>query len=613
MPPCVEKPRQFARMLRASTPPPGERAPPAMQRPSHIDVGAWGAAGQTPKSDDPEISLAAPSHNPALDVAAVRSRLGPFSQDKGDTNGEPFSRPALRATLEIPDSDRIGVKHVVPLDMPRHPQPQQQQPLAAPPDGHVPQDDGAVDKQPHEANGTHALRPETSELNCRQEMQLPSEPAPLPRIGSDALETREEGSGASHCEIRPCPPEGRTALEQDAADEASSSCRPRSPGPTEESSAAGRRPESLLLSPLTYPNGQSMFPSMSTSEQEEMAREALSQAEASIVAESLDASSIPDDGTDGGYDSDGFSSGSTSAESSVRDYMFENGRRYHRFREGTYNFPNDDVEQEREDMKHAMVKLLCSQKLHFAPIGDYPQEVLDIGTGTGIWAIEMGDQFPSAHVLGIDLSPIQPDWLPPNVRFLVDDVESPWLHPRNHFDYIHSRHTVMAIKDWTRMFRRAFEHLKPGGWIELQEVHHCPKTAKPGGMVDTRHAVVQFWARVTEGLNTLGVNLDMAASGLLSSMMREVGFVNVTERIFHVPIGTWPKNKVLKTVGLYWRTILLDGIQAIALGPLTRGLHWEREQVELFLMDVRRGYQDNSALMYMPLHIVYGQKPEYAM
>lgn len=132
-------------------------------------------------------------------------------------------------------------------------------------------------------------------------------------------------------------------------------------------------------------------------------------------------------------------------------------------------------------------------------------------------------------------------------------------------------------------------------------------------MVDPRHAVVQFWARVTEGLNTLGVNLDMAAGGLLAGMMREVGFVNVTERIFHVPIGTWPKNKVLKTVGLYWRTILLDGIQAIALGPLTRGLHWDREQVELFLMEVRRAYQDNSALMYMPLHIVYGQKPEYAM
>jgi hypothetical protein len=29
-------------------------------------------------------------------------------------------------------------------------------------------------------------------------------------------------------------------------------------------------------------------------------------------------------------------------------------------------------------------------KLHWAPIGPNPQRVLDIGTGTGIWAIDFG-------------------------------------------------------------------------------------------------------------------------------------------------------------------------------------------------------------------------------
>lgn len=155
----------------------------------------------------------------------------------------------------------------------------------------------------------------------------------------------------------------------------------------QEGPEAGGRPESLLVSPLTHPNGVDMFPSLSASEQEEMTWEAFTQAEESIVAEDH-GRSLRDDVSDGGYESEGFSSGSTSAESSVRDYMYENGRRYHRFREGAYNFPNDDVEQEREDMKHAMVKLLCGQKLFFSPIGDNPQQMLDIGTGTGIWVIE---------------------------------------------------------------------------------------------------------------------------------------------------------------------------------------------------------------------------------
>lgn len=145
---------------------------------------------------------------------------------------------------------------------------------------------------------------------------------------------------------------------------------------------------SSLLAPLTHPNGVNIFPSLSTAQQEQMSWEALTQAEQTIVADTDGSNRYADNMSDGGYESEGFSSGSTSAESCIRDYMYENGRRYHRFREGTYNFPNDDVEQEREDMKHAMVKLLCGQKLHFAPIGDNPQEVLDIGTGTGIWVIE---------------------------------------------------------------------------------------------------------------------------------------------------------------------------------------------------------------------------------
>lgn len=162
--------------------------------------------------------------------------------------------------------------------------------------------------------------------------------------------------------------------------------------------------------------------------------------------------------SDPGYESDRASFASTSLSSSVRDYLFENGRRYHRFREGRYNFPNDEAEQDREDMKHACVKMLCQNQLYFAPFDEQNlQNVLDIGTGTGIWAIEFGDLFPSADVLGIDLSPIQPDWVPANVHFVVDDAESDWIYPPDHFDYIHTRHTVMAIKDWPKLYREAKE------------------------------------------------------------------------------------------------------------------------------------------------------------
>jgi hypothetical protein len=67
----------------------------------------------------------------------------------------------------------------------------------------------------------------------------------------------------------------------------------------------------------------------------------------------------------------------------------------------------------------------------------------------------------------------------------------------------------------------------------------------------------------------------------MADMMRETGFVNAETRIFHIQLGLWPKNKVLKMVGLYWRTIHIDRLSAIALGRYTRGLHWTKEQVEV--------------------------------
>lgn len=85
-------------------------------------------------------------------------------------------------------------------------------------------------------------------------------------------------------------------------------------------------------------------------------------------------------------------------------------------------------------------------KLYYAPIGDNPLRIIDIGTGTGIWAIEMGDLFPGAQVLGLDLSPIQPQWMPPNVRFMVDDVEDEWANGSG-WDFAHFRSMALVLRD----------------------------------------------------------------------------------------------------------------------------------------------------------------------
>jgi hypothetical protein len=59
--------------------------------------------------------------------------------------------------------------------------------------------------------------------------------------------------------------------------------------------------------------------------------------------------------------------------------------------------------------------------------------------------------------MGVDLSPIQPNWVPPNLKFVVDDIEDVWLYPREHFDYIHIRHTTHSIKNRPLLLQRAYK------------------------------------------------------------------------------------------------------------------------------------------------------------
>jgi hypothetical protein len=101
--------------------------------------------------------------------------------------------------------------------------------------------------------------------------------------------------------------------------------------------------------------------------------------------ESMD---VEPDFEDEAYDISQPDDGSMSINPTILDHTYAHGRRYHKFLEGAYNFPNDLSEQEREEMKHAMVVNTCEGKLHFAPIGKYPQNIVDLGTGTGIWCME---------------------------------------------------------------------------------------------------------------------------------------------------------------------------------------------------------------------------------
>jgi methylase of polypeptide subunit release factors len=92
---------------------------------------------------------------------------------------------------------------------------------------------------------------------------------------------------------------------------------------------------------------------------------------------------------------------SQSVSSSVFEFTHEHGHRYHRKPDAL--LPNDEAEQDRLGLQHYIFRILLDEGLtHTVLPHDRSLEIVDIGCGTGIWAIEMRDDFPNASIRGIE-------------------------------------------------------------------------------------------------------------------------------------------------------------------------------------------------------------------
>jgi len=295
----------------------------------------------------------------------------------------------------------------------------------------------------------------------------------------------------------------------------------------------------------------------------------------------------------------------TSLASEVTNYRYENGRRYHSDRTGDYILPNDDRENDRLDMMHEMFKMRLEGKLFLAPIGEKPQRILDLGTGTGIWAIDIGDLYPSAQVIGNDLSPIQPTWVPPNVKFEIDNIEDSWTHEPN-FDFIHCRWMAAGVQDWPRLVGQVYSHVKPGGWAEFQDLdiqfYSHDNTLKDDSALST-------WLRQSEeAVKMIGRTLSPGPH--LKGWIEGAGFVNVRHEVFKLPVGLWPKQKSLKNIGAFNWTQMNEGLEGMSLATYTRTLRWNKEKLLAFLTEVRKDLNNPNIHSLYDFHVVYAQRPE---
>ncbi|KAL1969137.1 hypothetical protein VTN77DRAFT_391 [Rasamsonia byssochlamydoides] len=294
------------------------------------------------------------------------------------------------------------------------------------------------------------------------------------------------------------------------------------------------------------------------------------------------------------------SSCSTSLASSVLNYRHENGMRYHGYRDGSYLLPNDKEEADRLDIMHEITLTIMGRKLFLAPIGS-PQRVLDLATGTGIWAIAFADEYTSAEVIGNDLSPTQPSMVPPNLRFLVDDIESEWLYD-SPFDFIHARYLAYSIKDFRKLIKQCYNYTKPGGWVEFQDwdAHMRSEDGTTKGTEIEHYFKVLYAAFEKAGYHT-------RPGPYLEEWFREAGFVDIHVQKYLVPMGVWPKDPHYKKIGTWNLLQAESGAKAAAVAVLTRFESWKPEEVTVLAAEA---LNDIKNPIIHGFCVVYGRKPE---
>ncbi|HZV48141.1 MAG TPA: methyltransferase domain-containing protein [Candidatus Dormibacteraeota bacterium] len=196
----------------------------------------------------------------------------------------------------------------------------------------------------------------------------------------------------------------------------------------------------------------------------------------------------------------------------------------------SYLFPRHPGEADRLDLQHHALREALGRN-YLAPVGPLGR-VLDVGTGTGRWGIEICWEHPEALVVGLDLVPGRAEH-PSGYRHVRGNVLRGLPFRDGVFDFVHQRLLVAGIPvaEWPRVVGELVRVTRPGGWVELVEPM---MRAQPTGPA-SRHLVELLLARA----DSLGLDTRDAVFRAVDGYLREAGLEEVTRREFELPIGEW--------------------------------------------------------------------------
>lgn len=208
-----------------------------------------------------------------------------------------------------------------------------------------------------------------------------------------------------------------------------------------------------------------------------------------------------------------------------RGFQFLGGRRF--VANAPYMLPKDDAELSRLDFQHYLLRYAL-RGLYAPPI-EQPRMVIDVGCGTGRWALEMAQLFPEASVIALDIvAPPTSVARPANYTFVEGNVLQGLPFADGAFDFAHQRALLGAIPEaaWPGVARELARVTRSGGWIQLIE----PAPAPQGGPGMNALAMWVQQASMRRGINT-------TVGAQVGEYLRQAGLEEIHTREVEIPMG----------------------------------------------------------------------------
>jgi len=259
--------------------------------------------------------------------------------------------------------------------------------------------------------------------------------------------------------------------------------------------------------------------------------------------------------------------------------------------------PNDF----RLDEMQAGFRTYFGHHLSLAPIRK-PERILELGAGSGAWAIQAAQMYPEAEVIAVDIAPLPQRPLPVNVKYiqfdLTSDSELP-LAPGTS-DVVHLRLTLVHIPNASDVLRRLTKLIKPGGWLLVEDIDHKIYSDKSGDVIH---------AGVVEALNDYlrPKGTDPQIGAKLESVLIETGLFSEVNAIKVCcplsPAGAATADLKLQSVGeTFKRSMILRTY--FTMVETTSGSIFTRDAVEA----LEKELDDPSQSYVMDIYVVSAQR-----